>query len=62
MIAIDIKMPKSCRDCLMPDSEFMYCHAKEIHTWNIEDYMDKNIRPNWCPLIEVEDNAIKRNN
>ena len=62
MIIIDIKMPKSCRNCPMPDSEFMYCHAKEARVWNVENYMDNNVRPDWCPLIEVKDNAIERNN
>ena len=54
ILKIDDDMPKSCRECRMPDSEFMYCHGIEVHAWNVEDYMEKQIRPDWCPLIEVK--------
>ena len=64
MIQIDMPMPKNCAACIflkvpattdyfqcIPDGRYMYDDDK---VWMTEK------RPNWCPLIEQED-EFKRN-
>ncbi len=51
-INLDIKMPRSCKDCPLRDEEFHYCHGCLCSlAWECDNY--KEARPEWCPLIEV---------
>ena len=53
-LEFDISMPKACIDCPLQDEEFRYCHGRLCSTaWECNAYYE--IRPNWCPLIEVQD-------
>lgn len=65
MVIIDMEMPQSCRQCRMIDDEFGYCHATGNKTagkvtFELWDCGQKGIKPDWCPLIEVN-NESKRN-
>ena len=57
MVKIDMGMPKNCETCpcraigLYRES---YCN---LQSWMyVDDYMDDDKeRPEWCPLMEVQD-------
>ena len=63
-IELDIPMPQACADCFLLDTEFAYCHghltenSRELYSYL---YTGPDAKPDWCPLIEVND-EIKRNN
>ena len=52
MIKIDIDMPKSCYDCPFNSRIFGFdwCCIKIEYSWT-----ETGDKPNWCPLIEVND-------
>jgi hypothetical protein len=60
MIAIEMDMPKKCRDCIFCNKfgewELASCYAKS--EWSIvktpipKTIENINIKPDWCPLIE----------
>ena len=52
-IEFDKEMPQGCDYCSLMDEEFHYCHGRLCSVaWECDDYYE--IRPNWCPLIEVK--------
>lgn len=52
-IEFDIDLPKGCHYCPLPDEEFNYCHGRLCSSaWECDNYDE--IRPEWCPLIEVK--------
>ena len=57
-IEYDMKMPKSCAACPLIDEEFDYCHGHiEYKAWELADlYIQDKVKPDWCPLIEVDNN------
>lgn len=56
---LNIEMPKGCSDCPLADYKSYYCHGRaKFKTWEIHDiYLHNGNRPEWCPLIEVENEA-----
>ena len=59
MVAIkDMKMPKYCNDCDFVIDSFGYCNRAEKHIPNYEFYSDTNERPDFCPLVEIEERKI----
>lgn len=56
-INYNIDMPTTCSECPLLDDEFYYCHGRITYkAWEVQDIArhDKS-RPEWCPLIEVND-------
>lgn len=56
MIQIDMDMPKNCAGCRM------FCMEDGMHhctaaSDNWEHVSNSDIRPDWCPLTEVKENA-----
>lgn len=54
----DVQMPESCRRCK--------CHKIETEMWHDKydmcclkniDIIDLDVRPKWCPLVEVDIDA-----
>ena len=59
MIAINMKMPKSCAECRFGQSECGFCHAM---TANFVGYIYQSQdegRPDWCPLRQVDRLAVE---
>ena len=62
MIGIkNVEMPKRCSDCYMQqiafDSDLFdegepYCC---IENKSVDNFMDRERRPKWCPLVEIEE-------
>ena len=53
-IKFDIELPKGCGYCPLVDEEFNYCHGTLCGAaWECDNYDE--IRPKWCPLVEVKD-------
>ena len=59
MIKIDIDMPKECGTCPLQHDEMEYCKIDALKRM-VYEYYSK--RPEWCPLIEVDNNEIEGNN
>ena len=57
-INFDIPMPESCISCPLYDDEFDYCHGHigDNLAWELADYRYEG-KPNWCPLIEVNNDS-----
>lgn len=52
MIKIDIEMPKSCDDCrFLLQINNANCYVSE----SLQEIDDIEIKPLWCPLIEVKE-------
>ena len=45
------EMPESCKDCILCNDNW-WCVADD-------DPTDDKTRPNWCPLIEINDNIAR---
>ena len=57
-----MEMPANCAECdfcgglIMPDEIYTCdCPAETSHGRNITTAIEKDERPNWCPLVEVEE-------
>ena len=50
-------MPKSCKDCRIrfSDSWSNYCPCEKTGTYyeDVDEFVQHNSKPNWCPLKEV---------
>ena len=56
MIQIDMEMPKNCGLCQFRVRQlYGTCQCTAKRGWHI--ITNENIRPSWCPLIEVKENA-----
>jgi len=53
MIKIDMEMPENCEDCrfLLHISNNATCYASVA----LQEIDDIEIKPVWCPLIEVKE-------
>lgn len=59
MVAIkDMDMPKYCNDCDFVIDSFGYCNRAEEHIPNYEFYSETNERPDFCPLVEIEERKV----
>ena len=47
----DMEMPKSCNDCRFAVDGWCYAYPKQANG----DALNKRIRPDWCPMIQVVD-------
>ena len=53
----DMKMPNSCSECRLKDSERGECYVawKKVSSWRAK-YAET--RPRWCPLTEVDEFGV----
>jgi hypothetical protein len=57
MIALNIEMPKTCRECPCQDMNEEYspfCYAADCMGKILR--IDRNKKPDECPLIDLEEN------
>ena len=55
MIQIDIEMPKCCRECFAFGGVlYGRCKIKEILFGKEDQNFMNELRPGWCPLMEVQ--------
>lgn len=61
MIRLDmnISMPESCSRCPLC-RDYRYCRAKDIW-FGKEDEWIFDTRPNWCPLVEIQEKQSGEN-
>lgn len=55
MIQIDMEMPKDCDECPCLDRPWRSCKAKKGSNPPITNKYLYEVKPNWCPLIEVKE-------
>lgn len=53
IVIMNMKMPKSCDDCSLCDSELWCLPLTTPVNW------DWQKRPDFCPLTSIDDNALK---
>ena len=57
---IVVDMPKSCYECMLChekpfDCRYVYCGDKfcGVENEEVNEFYNKNSKPDWCPLIEI---------
>lgn len=59
MVAIkDMEMPKYCNDCDFVVDSMGYCERANEQIPNYDFYSETNERPNFCPLVEIEERKV----
>ena len=53
------EMPERCCDCHLLRASMMLCTPKQIWFGKEDLRGIMTMRPNWCPLVEVEERTVK---